>query len=136
VKGSLRGDARCTRQSYGSPYHVVSPSPVASSRGKRGGVSTEGGEVILIEFVCRVCRCKGGDGGSSSVIDRGRDSALRDGRRRDTTEVGVSMSAAARTALRGGTLHRRRLELPPAVHTNMSSSATSLVTPSAGGAMS
>lgn len=74
------------------------------------------------------------------MIDRGRDSALRDGRRRDVARVaaedGVSMSAAARTALRGGTRHRRKLELPLAVHTNKSSSATSLVTPSAGGATS
>lgn len=73
-------------------------------------------------------------------MDRGRDSALRDGRSRgavrDAAEVGVSMRAAARMALRGGTRHRRRLELPPAVQTNKSSSATSLVTPSAGGATS
>jgi len=73
-------------------------------------------------------------------MDRGRDSALRDGRRRDAVRDavggGVSMRAAARTARRGGTRHRLRLELPPAVHTNMSSNATSLVTPSDDGAMS
>ena len=31
------------------------------------------------------------------MIDRGRDSALREGRRRDITEGGVSISAAARS---------------------------------------
>jgi hypothetical protein len=73
------------------------------------------GEAVLIELVCRGVRCKGGDGGRSSVMDRGRDSALRDGRRRDamrvTAEDGVSMSAAARTALRGGTCERRNAKL-------------------------
>jgi hypothetical protein len=46
------------------------------------------------------------------------------------------MGAAARTALRGGARHRRRLELPLAVQTSVSSRATTLVTPSPGGATS
>src|SRR6267142_5039268 len=73
-------------------------------------------------------------------MDRGRQSVLRDGRRRDVVrdvaEAGGSTGAAARTALRGGARQRRRLELPLAVHTSVSSRATSLVTPSAGGATS
>jgi hypothetical protein len=89
-----------------------------------------------MELEWRGCRCKGGEGGSSNVTDRECKSVLRDGRRRDAGEHCDSISAAARTALRDGVPQRRTLELPLAVHTSASSSATSLVMPSAGGAVS
>jgi len=99
-----------------------------------------GWDEVLVELVWRGCRRKGGDEGKSSVMDRSRQSVLREGRRgdivRDVAEVGDSTGAATRTALRGGARQCRRLELPLAVHTSESSRATSLVTPSACGATS
>ena len=71
-------------------------------------------------------------------MDRGRQLVLREGRRgdvvRDIAEVGDLTGVAARTALRGGARQRLRLELPLAVHTSVSSRATSLITPLADGA--
>jgi hypothetical protein len=86
VNGSLSGDARW----FGLPFDslvqfVASPSPIASSKPDidRGG-SKVGGDAALMELVCRGdWRCDGGDGGKSSVIDRGRKSVLRDKRRRE-----------------------------------------------------
>ena len=144
MNGSLSGDARWTKESKGKPNQVVaSPSPIASSKPDidRGG-SKVGGDAATMELVCRGdWRCDGGDGGKSSVIDRGRKSVLRYKRRRedvcDAAEAnGSTIEALARTARRDGARHRRRLELPLAVHTSVSSRAISLVTPSAGGATS
>ena len=75
------------------------------------------------------------------MIDRGCKSVLRDKRMRDDVcdaaeANGSTIGAVARTARRGGARQRRKLELPLAVHTRVSSRATSLVTPSAGGATS
>ena len=74
-------------------------------------------------------------------MDLGGKSVLRDKRRRedvcDAAEAGGStIEAVARTARRDGARQRRKLELPLAVHTSVSSRAISLFTPSAGGATS
>lgn len=144
MNGSLSGDARWTKESKGKPNQVVvSPSPVPSSKTviDRGG-SKVGGDVALMELVCRGdWRCDGGDGGKSRVMDRGRKSVLRDKRRRDDVcdaaeADGPTIGAVARSARRDGARQRRKLELPLAVHTSVSSRAISLVTPSAGDATS
>ena len=102
----------------------VSLSPVPSSRDRDEGrgCSDAGWDVVLIGLPWRSCLCKGGDGGKSSVMDRGRQSVPREGQRgdvvRDVTEVGGSTGAATRTAPRDGARQRRRLNLPLAVHTS------------------
>jgi hypothetical protein len=144
VNGSLRGDARWTKESKGKPNQVVvSPSPVPSSKLDNGRSGSKlGGDAALMELACRGdWRCDCGEDGWSRVMDRGRKSVLRDKRRRDdvcdAAEAGGStIGAVARTARRDGARQRRKLELPLAVHTSVSSRAMSWVTPSAGGATS
>ena len=144
MNGLLSGDTRWTKESKGKPNQLVAlPSPIASSKPDIDvGGSKVGGDAALMELVC--CgdwRFDGGDGGKSSVIDGGRRSVLRDKRRREDVRNaaeanGSTIEALARTARRDGARHRRRLELPLAVHTSVSSKAISFVTPSAGGGTS